>query len=277
MTTPPPIASPPSATARRGCLRRLASLLAAVPRFLLRVVALAWVTLASDLAVVGGGLLLGPRRRHAWNHRVFSAWSRVVGRVLGMRIEVTGTPPRTPYLLVSNHVSYVDIVLLGAAAGGSFVAKQEIDSWPVVGHLCRGVGTVFIDRGAKRDLVRVARAVERAMAAGKGVIVFPEGTTGDGRALLAFKPSLLEVAAAGERPVHWAVVRYATVPPHPPASEAVCWTGGQPLVPHLLHLLAMPGFRAHVHFGGEPVRGDDRKQLARRLREAMAAQLGERP
>ena len=75
---------------------------------------------------------------------------------------MTGTPPRAPFLLVSNHLSYVDILLLGGAASGSFVAMQEIASWPLVGHLCRTVGTVFIDRSAKLDLVRVAREVEAA-------------------------------------------------------------------------------------------------------------------
>jgi 1-acyl-sn-glycerol-3-phosphate acyltransferase len=254
-------------------LRRLAGGLLGVSRVALRLGAMTWVTLACWAVLELGALAAGRRRRHAWGSRVFRVWSRLLGGILGQRLEVSGRPPPAPYLLVSNHLSYVDVLLLGGAAGGTFVAKREIASWPVIGPLCRAIGTVFIDRGAKRDLVRVAREVEGALAAGKGVVVFPEGTTGDGSALLPFKPALLEVAAAGERPVAWAVIRYQTPPGAPPAAEAVCWTGGQRLVPHALRLLALPGFRAHVHFAAEPVADADRKRLAHRLREAMAARL----
>jgi len=273
----PPSAEPVAAQRQpAGGLRRALDGLLAVPRVVLRLAAILGVTLLSNLVLEAGSLVVGRRRRPAWGHRVFRAWSRWLGRLIGQRVVVTGTPPRAPFLLVSNHLSYVDVLLLGGAASGSFVAKQEIASWPLVGHLCRTVGTVFIDRGAKRDLVRVAREVEAALEEGKGVVVFPEGTTGDGSGLLPFKASLLEVAAAGNRPVWWATVRYETAPHLPPASRVVCWTGGQKLVPHALRLLALPGHRAHVHFGAEPVRDDDRKRLAQRIRQAMAARLSGR-
>lgn len=256
---------------------RLVLGLLAVPRIVLRLVAAVWVTVGCYAGLlVGRWFRSGEARRAAWGNRVFGVWCRGLARVLGQHLEVVGQPPTAPFLLVSNHLSYVDILLLGGAAGGTFVAKREIASWPVLGHLSRAVGTVFIDREAKRDLVRVARAVEEALEAGKGVVVFPEGTTSDGHGLLPFKTSLLEVAAASGRPVPWAVIRYATGRGVPPASRAVCWTGGQSLVPHLLRLLALPGFTARLVFGDQPVRGEDRKQLARRLRDAMSAQLAGR-
>ena len=258
-------------------LRRLRHLALAPVRVVLRLLVAVWWTLVCYLVLVVGRAAMGTApRRDAWGIRVCSAWCRGLGRVAGWRLEVVGRPPEAPFLLVANHLSYVDVLVLGAAAGGNFVAKREISDWPVIGHLARAVGTVFIDREAKRDLVRVSRVMHGALAVGKGVVVFPEGTTGDGSRLLPFKTSLLEVAAAEGRPVPWAVVEYETEPGLPPASRSVCWTGGVVLVPHVLRLLTLPHFTARVTFGAEPVRGGDRKQIARRLRDAMSAQLAGR-
>jgi 1-acyl-sn-glycerol-3-phosphate acyltransferase len=235
----------------------------------------ALLTLPCYLVIVGGRLALTgrPRRADAWGHRVASWWARRLGRLFGMRVEVVGRPPPAPFLLVANHLSYMDVLLLLGAAGGSFVAKREIASWPVIGHLCRLIGVVFIDRTARRDVRRVGVGVEAALAEGRGIAIFPEGTTGDGSALLPFRSSLLEVAAARRLPVYWATLRYETDDGLPDAAEAVCWTGGAALVPHALRLLSLPGFEARVAFGAEPLADDDRKRLTARLREAMAAEL----
>jgi 1-acyl-sn-glycerol-3-phosphate acyltransferase len=241
----------------------------------LRLAAMAWTTVVLYLVLVAGRLLLRANRRRAdaWALAVFRRWARWLGRIAGMRAEVLGRPPRAPFLLVSNHLSYVDILLLGGASGGVFVAKQEIASWPVIGPLCRSVGTVFIDRSAKRDLMRVSEQVEGALQDGRAVVLFPEATTSDGSGLLPFRPSLLQVAAADGLPVHWAVIRYATPPAQRPASRAVCWTGGAALVPHALGLLALPRFSARLSFGDAPLADGDRKRLADRLRDAMGQRL----
>jgi 1-acyl-sn-glycerol-3-phosphate acyltransferase len=248
---------------------------AAFLRVPLRLAGLVAATLPWYVALVAGRLTLAgrPRRRLAWGQRVFRGWSRAMGRVLGMRVEVAGTPPRPPFLLVANHLSYVDVLLLGAAAGGAFVAKREIAGWPVMGHLCRLVGTVFVDREAKRDLVRASGEMEAALAAGIGVVLFPEGGISGREELQPFRPPLLQGAVATGRPVHWAVVAYDTPEGSPPAADAVVWTG--PLLPHALRLLALPRFRARVHFGDEPVQEPDRKRLATTLHGQMAKALGQ--
>ena len=153
------------------------------------------------------------------------------------------------------------------------MAKAEIGSWPLVGHLCRRSGMLLIDRGSRRDLLRVARAIEERLAAGGGVIVFPEGTTGRGDALLPFKASLLEVAAGSGMPVWYATVSYRTSPGAPPPAETVGWWGNAPFLPHMLRLMRVPRVEATLAFGAEPIADPDRKRLAARLRSAMAEQL----
>jgi 1-acyl-sn-glycerol-3-phosphate acyltransferase len=256
-------------TARRRMRRPVA-----IARVSLRLAAVAVATLACYLALVGGsGLLLGSRRRRlAWAAVVFRTWSRLLGRAMGMRVVVRGRPPRPPFLLVANHLSYMDVLLLGGSAGGVFVAMREIAGWPVLGHLCRLVGTVFVDRDAKRDLVRASRDLADRLDLGRGVILFPEGGIVPGDELGPFRPSLLHGAAAAALPVHWAVVSYETAPGLPPAGESVVWEG--PLGPHVRRLLSLPGFSGRVEFGAEPLREIDRKALAHSLHREMTAALG---
>lgn len=233
----------------------------------LRLAAAAAVTAALYLVMLAGQVaLLGARRRRlAWGNRMSRVWCRALARIVGMRVRVDGHPPRPPFLLVSNHQSYVDILLLGGAAGGVFVAKSEIARWPVLGYLGRSVGTVFVDRATKRDLTRVAALVAGGLADGRGIVLFPEGTTGSGPDLLPFKPSLLEVAAAGDLPVHFAVLGYD--------DPAVPWVGDVHFVRHLLDLLRLPGYEARVRFGDAPVHDRDRKRLSEALRRAMEREL----
>ncbi len=190
-----------------------------------------------------------------------------------MRAIVEGAPPSPPFLLVSNHLSWVDVLLLGSAVPATFVAKSELAGWPFVGSICRSAGVIFVDRESRRDLVRVSEELERALAAGAGVILFAEGTSTAGEAVAPFRPSLLDHPARAGSPVHWAALSYATPPGAPPAHLAVCWWGGMPFVPHVLGLLRLPGFAASLRFGERPVRESDRKVLASRLHEAVSSRF----
>ena len=93
-----------------------------------------------------GLLLPAPRARRRARNAVFRAWARVCLRVAGGRLRVEGPAPRAPFLLVCNHLGYVDVPVLAACTGAWFVAKMEIRGWPLVGVLCRSAGTLFIDR-----------------------------------------------------------------------------------------------------------------------------------
>lgn len=222
------------------------------------------VTLACYATVRLGSLFLLPwrRARMRWQGGVFRAWSRMLCRVLGIRVRVAGPAPKPPFVLVSNHVSYLDILVLGTQLPCVFVAKAEIDDWPLFGAICRAVNTIFIDRKAKRDVPRVLADIETMLAAGQGVIIFPEGTSGAGDRVLPFRPSLLDLAARMGHPVHWAALGYDPPRDGPPTHLSITWWGDMPLVPHLGGVLKLDPFDARIVFGDEPVVADDRKRLA---------------
>ncbi|MDH3285427.1 MAG: 1-acyl-sn-glycerol-3-phosphate acyltransferase [Acidobacteriota bacterium] len=205
-----------------------------------------------------------------WRMRLFRSWSRTLSSIMGMRLAVEGAPPAPPFVLVANHVGYVDVLALSALVPGIFIAKAEIGGWPFIGAICRSVNTVFIDRRRIRDISRVLDDVNAMLHAGYGIVMFPEGRTSDGAAVHPFRSPLLEVAARVGKGVHHATLTYATPDGAPPARDVVSWHGGKNLVVHLYRLLTLPGFEARISFGEEGVRGDDRKELARRLHAAVS-------
>lgn len=223
--------------------------------------------LAQELSVV---LAPWPRLRERWRSGVLALWGRLLGRVLGLRVTCHGTPPRAPFLLVANHLSYADVLLLGGLAGGTFVAKAEIRGWPGAGRVCHASGVVFVDRDSKRDLLRVGQIVDEVLQRGRGVILFAEGTTSVGRHVLPLRPSLLEGAARAELPVHYATITYRVPAGCEPAARSVCWVGDESLVSQAPRFLALPRVEAVVRFGEEPIVERDRKLLARRLHAAMS-------
>lgn len=208
-----------------------------------------------------------------WKARVFRLSTSLVSRIMGMRVVVTGKPPAAPFVLVSNHLSYVDVILIGSQVRCVFISKAEVEGWPLIGPLVRSVGTLFVDRGAKRDLPLVVRRMEDVLKSGRGVVFFPEGTTSRGANVAPFRPSLLEPAIRSGRPVHYASVTYRSAQRCPPAQRSVCWWGDMKFTPHALQLLAMPGFDARLTFGTEPIQENDRKVLATRLHRAIEQQF----
>ena len=215
---------------------------------------------------------LARRAPVAWRavrRSVLRRWGRASLAILGCRVTVRGEPPKEPFLLISNHLSYIDIFLLAALAPGRFVSKAEIRDWPLAGAMCRTADTIFVDRGRRRDVTRVSDQIAEALAAGDPVILFPEGTSTPGNAVAPLKPSLLAPAAGQKLPVHWAVVRYETPPDETPAFLSVAWWGNMAMTPHAPELLQLRRIDAEVAFGGEPLSSTDRKVLARQLRETM--------
>ena len=222
------------------------------------------------------GLVLAapfPGVRARGRREVFGLWSRGVCRLLGVRVRVEGEIPSRPFLLVSNHLGYLDIPVLGVAAPSRFVAKEEVREWPGVGYLVRAAGTIFVNRRAPRDALRVTEALGAAIADGDSVIIFAEATSSPGEQVLPFRPALLEWAARTAYPVHYASLHYRTPPGGPPAHEAVCWWGDMTFMGHLPGLARLPWIEATVRFGASAVQERERRALAARLHQAVEDQF----
>ena len=120
------------------------------------------------------------------------AFLNAAGWIAGLRIRTTGTRLRRDVLFVSNHVSWLDILALGGAARSAFVSKAEVGTTPFVGWLADQNRTIYVQREAKREIHNQANSLREALARGRPVTLFPEGTTGPGDGLLPFRASLFQ-------------------------------------------------------------------------------------
>jgi 1-acyl-sn-glycerol-3-phosphate acyltransferase len=184
----------------------------------------------------------------------------VVRRVSG-RIPSSG-------LLVTNHVGFVDIMLLSAVQPMVFVSKSEVASWPVIGPIAAASGTLFVERTRRTDVARVNADLRRCLDAGLLVTLFPEGTSSDGAHVLPFQPSLLQPAVEAAIPVHpghlsyWGRDRLR--------ADDVAYFGDRDLLPCLMALVNRHTTFGEVHFG-EPVGPvADRKTLASLLQNSVS-------
>jgi lyso-ornithine lipid O-acyltransferase len=215
--------------------------------------------------------LSGPRtleRRAVWLQKT----GLEVLRSLGIRHCVEGRPPREG-LVVSNHLSYLDIVILSAAMPCFFVAKAEVDRWPFFGKAARSGGTLFIDRSSRDSSESVAALIGERLRLSIPSLFFPEGTSTDGTSVLRFHSRLFEPAIAARAPITAVSVGYV-VEDGTPESE-VCWYGDDTFGPHLLRTLNSPGILAVVRFGEPRIYGD-RRVAADETHNEIVAMRGSR-
>ena len=213
-------------------------------------------------------LLSGPLSRR-WNELAVRIWTGGLVRAIGMKVDVVGTPPPKPFFMVANHLSYLDILVLGSRLGPTFISKHELASWPVLGHLARVTGVIFVNRDRKRDAMRVLEEIDTAVERGAGVVLFPEGTSTRGDQIYPLKTALLEWAAKRNFPVHAVSIRYEANDPSVSVSDEICWWGDALFAPHFLNLLSIQKVTATVTFAGDPVIDDNRAALGTRLRAAL--------
>lgn len=225
---------------------------------------------AAALAVSAARLCLPRSRRREVLHRL----CRHLTRILRIEVTLIGEIPAGG-VIVSNHLGYVDILVLASIAPVAFVAKREVATWPVFGWFARRTGSVFVDRGRRADALRVSQAIAEAVRAEGPVVLFPEGTSSGGHGVLPFHSSLLGPAAAGATA---AALAYRLDPGEGNPAEAVCYWKDHVLGVHLLGLLGLRRVKATVRFGESIRTAGDRKALAERLHrevKAMVASAGE--
>ena len=226
----------------------------------------------------------------------FRRWYyRVTAKIVGLKIIVRGVQSRAkPQLVVSNHVSYFDIVVIGSQVAGDFVAKADIAKWPVFGIMAKAGRSVFIDR--RRTATNNARdQIQERLDAGDTLIMFPESTSGDGNHVKTFKSALFTVAerrvadAAGQthhvvvQPVSIAYTRLNGLPLGVGWRPFVAWYGDMEMAPHLWNIAKLGTITVELTFHA-PVSLDDfpnRKALAAHcdqvVRTGMARLLAGRP
>jgi 1-acyl-sn-glycerol-3-phosphate acyltransferase len=196
-------------------------------------------------------------------------WSRAMLAVLGVDATLEGELPPHACLIVANHLSYLDILVLGRFFPGRFVAKSEIASWPVLGWLARAVGTIFVVQARRRDVVRVDREMAETLAAGVSVVLFPEGHSTRGVVVDRFKSALLESAAQARIPCLAVALHYDT--PKDPWAPAgtVCWWGGMGFWSHAWNLTGLRRIEAVLRASPMALVNTDRKELAAELQRAL--------
>ncbi len=202
--------------------------------------------------------------RTAWLQR----WSRFACRVLGIRVTRRGSMPQSG-LLVCNHLSYLDVVVLSSIGPCVFVAKRDVAAWPLFGWLAHAAGTIFVDRERRLASADVVDLVREAIAGGSLVVLFPEGTSSDGSTVLPFKSSLLESAVQLRCPVAAAAIEHALEDGS--VADEVCYWGDMTLLPHLLNLFSKREIRSKCSFSLPKIRAGDRKEIAAELREEIVS------
>jgi len=224
--------------------------------------------------------LLGMLRLPGWGF-ISSNYYRVLRALLRIHVRVVGEPIRDrPVLFVSNHISWVDIIVIGSLAPIAYVAKSEVGNWPLVGATARMQRTVFVDRARRQQTGDAIGDIVERLASGTSVVLFAEGTSSDGNRVLPFRSALVgAVKEAGVRakqgvliqPMSICYTRLNGVPMGRQHRPTVAWYGDLDFMPHIKALIACGAIDAVVSYG-EPVAADgtsDRKAMAKSLEGAV--------
>ena len=245
---------------------------------------LAWTASLMPVQAIGVAL------RCRWTRVLPSFYHRWCCRFLGFRVRTRGTPTLArPVLFVANHVSYTDIAVLGSVIAGSFIAKAEVAHWPLFGWLAKLQRSVFVDRrvgstATQRD------AMAQRLASGDALILFPEGTSGDGSRVLPFKSALFSAAQTRPpigpitvQPVSIAYTRLDGIPLGRLYRPFFAWYGTMALAPHMWRMLGLGTVEVAVEFHPPTSLADcgSRKALAQychgRIAGGVAAAISGRP
>lgn len=172
-------------------------------------------------------------------------WMRGLCRLLGLRLEIEGAVAAGPVLFVANHISWLDIPALRTAVDADFVSKHDVLDWPAIGSMARSVGTIFLKRGEPQAASLAADRMTWALTQGRSLIVFPEGTTTDGRTVRSFHARLYQAAIRTRARIQPVAIAY----PHPTGTNPIApFIGDDDLVRHLWALLGQDEIVVKLRF-----------------------------
>jgi 1-acyl-sn-glycerol-3-phosphate acyltransferase len=214
-----------------------------------------------------------PYRFRGWEgrkkiSRLVRLWSKGTARIIGLRFKIYGDILNASSgLVVSNHLSYIDIIVHGAVFPLRFTSTMEVAAWPVLGKVVALSHPIWVDRNSRPASRKAFRNFTKTMKHGMYLIVYPEGTSTDGKSgILPFKSTSFEAAVTGKLPIFPVLTRYREAP----GRTTVCWYGDMTLLPHMWQVLGFPSIEAELH-ALPPVlpEGRSRKELASFVHELM--------
>ena len=201
-------------------------------------------------------------------------WSKRFLQLLGVAVKVNGQPlQKGPLMVVINHVSWLDILVMLAAQPVCFVSKSEVRHWPIIGWLATNVGTLYIERAKARDALRVIHQIAESLKAGHLIGIFPEGTTSDGKSLLPFHANLMQAAIASGSPVQPVALRFLET--NGTLSMSPTYIDDDTLLSSVWRMLRADPVTAQLDFlHCVESQGLDRRELAAQLQQLISKSLG---
>ena len=233
-----------------------------------------WAHVISGLATLA---LQFPFATQKKKNNLIRAWSKKLLTIFGIRLQLRNSEilPESPYLLASNHISWMDIHAINAYKPIRFVAKSDVEGWPIFGWMAKQLGTVFIKRDSTRHGKRVAEDVSKTLE-NESVCIFPEGTSTTGETVLPFKPNLFESAVIANVPVYSLAISYYSSASGD-RSEATAFVGEMGLLESMANILRNQQLIVELTFlppsGASPEASTDRKWLALHSQEAIFSHL----
>jgi len=180
--------------------------------------------------------------------------------VLGIRMKRTGTLPTGTVLFIGNHISYIDPFALVYHILAWPVAKLEVASWPLIGYVCQISGVIFVKRRSADSLRTTRVAIAEALHRGDSVVVYPEGTTTEGKEMLPFRRGIFDLAVNNNIPVVPVTIKYE--------DERASFVRRHSFLPHFIKLFSLWSVRVHIHFD-EKIEADDSKVLLEKARSII--------
>lgn len=212
------------------------------------------------------------RQDAATRERRTIAWSMRLLNLLGLTVQCQGKPHAGARLVISNHISWLDIIVINSVMPSRFVSKAEVGQWPVIGRLVTAAGTLYLVRERRRDAMRVLGLMAQALRDGQSVAVFPEGTTGAGHELMHFHANLVQSAIDAPAPIQPVVLSYRDA--HHAVSPSAAYIGDTGLLSSMWMVASAKDLTVSVQIlPAETVAHADRRMLTERLHSEMSQRL----